>query len=277
MSQAASESPLLNRKKAPCSVKKVPCYGRKSSLLWERKFRVISPLMEGGERPWLAEQGPPRRPLSAFRGCSPGVSILVFSKAWGYSSANRRFFLFQKPEFVLKCQRAALATFELTPFSPATKIFALVGLHREFNIMSVLSMRRLAARGPQPRAAREGGSIQLQCALDAHGEIARSAVAWSHDGIRESRGLRRAASKSLHLDRRRLQHELGHSRLSRRRRSMEAARAGDLSGLHGRRGDAPALLGAQPYRMATHSPRPAERCASRLGPARGHGQGARSF
>ena len=186
-------------------------------------------------------------------------------------------FPFPEARFVLKCQRAALATFELTPFSPATKIFALVGLHREFNIMSVLSMRRLAARGPQPRAAREGGSIQLQCALDAHGEIARSAVAWSHDGIRESRGLRRAASKSLHLDRRRLQHELGHSRLSRRRRSMEAARAGDLSGLHGRRGDAPALLGAQPYRMATHSPRPAERCASRLGPARGHGQGARSF
>ncbi len=88
----------------------------------------------------------------------------------------------------------------------------------------------------------------------------------------DSPGLRRPASKAVRADRRRLQHQFGHSRLSRRRRPVEAAAAGDGSGLHGRRGDAPALLGAQPDRMAAVQPGPAERRPSRARPARGEGR-----
>ena len=73
-------------------------------------------------------------------------------------------------------------------------------------------------------------------------------------------------------NRRRLQRELGHSRLSRRRRRLEARAASHLPGLHGPGGDPPALLGAQPDRLATHQPGPAERRASRAGAARGDRQ-----
>src|ERR1700736_5354131 len=93
-----------------------------------------------------------------------------------------------------------------------------------------------------------------------------------HDGTQQPSGLRRPPSTPLHSDGRRLQHELGHPGLSRRRRQMEAEAARDLPGLHGRRIDAPALLGAQHGRMAALQPSAAERYASRSGEARSDGR-----
>ena len=72
----------------------------------------------------------------------------------------------------------------------------------------------------------------------------------------------------VRADRRGLQHRFGHSGLPRSRRAMEARAAGDLSGVHGRAGDAAALLGAQPGRLAPLRQRAAERHASRAGAAR---------
>src|SRR5262245_36101460 len=61
----------------------------------------------------------------------------------------------------------------------------------------------------------------------------------------------------LRPHRRRLQHGLRHSRLSRWRRAVEARAADDLSSVHARRGGAAALLGAQPRRLAALSRRAA--------------------
>src|SRR5580658_1446925 len=92
------ESSPISRKKAPVTDEKIPCSERKSSLLWEREFPVIFPLMRRVERRWFAKRGPPRRPLSPCRGCSAGVLILVFSKACCYSAATRNFFLLQNQD-----------------------------------------------------------------------------------------------------------------------------------------------------------------------------------
>jgi hypothetical protein len=111
----------VSHKKAPVTGKKIPCSERKSSLLWERNSLLI--LAHETRRTALAlpSRGPPRRPLSPFGGCLPGVLILVFSKTCGYSPAPRNFFLFQDHDFVLLCPREGLATFGLAPFSAGDK------------------------------------------------------------------------------------------------------------------------------------------------------------
>jgi hypothetical protein len=99
------ESPV-NRKKSPCFEQKIPCSAQKSSLLLEQEFPVISSLMRRGEGPWFAERGPPRRPLPPSGGWAPGVLILVFSTACGYSSATRYFFLLQNQDSCYGMKRA---------------------------------------------------------------------------------------------------------------------------------------------------------------------------
>ena len=118
--------------------------------------------MRRGERPWFAKQGPPRRPLSPFGGCSPGVLILVFSMAWNYSSATRQF-SFSRSQIRAKIQRAALATFRSAPLLQATKNLPL--LFCIGNVTSFICYTALpSGERTAPSAAREGGSIQLQCA-----------------------------------------------------------------------------------------------------------------
>ena len=123
--------------------------------------------------------------------------------------------------------------------------------------LPVFRGQQLVAR----RAGRRSASFRR-----AYGAICFAALSSSDDG-EQSANLRRTASASLHPDRRRLQHEFRDPRLSRRRRQMEADAAGDLSGLHGRGDDAPALLGAQPLgwrRFRRARPNDAHRALARL-------------
>jgi hypothetical protein len=71
---------------------------------------------------------------------------------------------------------------------------------------------------------------------------------------------------AIRFDRRRLQHELGHSRLPRRRRQLEKNSARPLPGVRGRRKYTPTLLGAQHDRLAPVRAGPAQRRASRACP-----------
>jgi hypothetical protein len=65
-------------------------------------------------------------------------------------SSDSQFFPFTESRFVLWCQKAALATFELAALLRPTKIRHCY-LHREFNIVDEVYWR-----GSRPRAAREG-------------------------------------------------------------------------------------------------------------------------
>src|SRR5580658_8870584 len=73
------------------------------------------------------------------------------------------FFSFPASRFVLKHQGTASATFEPAPFLRAGKKIAFGSIIDQ--IVHVLLTSGLAARRLQPSAAREGGSMQLRCAL----------------------------------------------------------------------------------------------------------------
>ncbi len=60
--------------------------------------------------------------------------------------------------------KSGVGDFRSAPLLRAMKNLPLLFCIGELNIMNVLSRRRLPARGPQPSAAREGGSIQVRCA-----------------------------------------------------------------------------------------------------------------
>src|SRR5580658_2497304 len=132
--------PLFIARKLPVPAENGPCYARINSLLWEPKFPVISPLRRHGERPWFATQGPPRRPLSPFGGCSPSALNPSLFNALLFFIRGLPIFRATEPRLVLKCQKDPSNRRRF----PGDKKILFVVLNPEFHIMNVASRLRWA-------------------------------------------------------------------------------------------------------------------------------------
>ena len=102
--------PLLTAKRLPATSEKDPCYGRKSSLLWEAKIPCYFSAHGTRRTAFVCQAWPAALgnwPFSPFgRLPQQGVLILVFSKAWSVLISDSTRFFFPESRFVLECPKS---------------------------------------------------------------------------------------------------------------------------------------------------------------------------